>query len=273
MPTVIPLSFGSLVNTTLAHSTNIEFAKQRALKPTPKWHGWLRGDDPTGSKTTTASASGWANLRNVYSLLERFDKILEKGRNTMQRRAHDYYIQASLRAIFGGSFAHCIGQLKRMFHLTTLKQEALVAAGRRMGKTWCTCMFCAAVLIACAGMTIAVFSTGRRASRSFLVQVYQFVCMLGYKSWVDRGEWNQETMVLVHPDNENDKRKISSFPSRPEYVCVCGSLGSLGSLGSRHSLLQDRASVYWPSSSAAQQNRRSHASLAHFFFCCCFVFF
>jgi hypothetical protein len=211
MPSV--LGFGRIDEIALLHNAKLELEKRACCLPTPKSSKWAQNDDPM-SFSANQESTGWKSLKDIYRFLDMFDQSEDYKRNQMQRRAHDFYIQSTLRAIFGSDFGHNIAKLREMFRLVELKQEVLVSAPRRNGKTYATCMYSSAVMCAVPNMTLACFSTGRRASRAFLLTTYKMLLFLGFKDWIV--EFNQEVIMMRNPKNDKDERKISSFPSRPE---------------------------------------------------------
>lgn len=184
-----------------------------ALFPTTHLDHIAKKQNPVSSDQASNN-SGWQRLRHVYKLLDKFDNMEGFRRNLMQRKAHENYIQASLRIIMGKDFVNNVGRLRQMYRLKHLRQEALVAAPRRFGKTFSTAMFCAVMMIAIGLVTIACFSTGRRASRAFLLTVHKMLEALGCGSQIK--EFNEESMTLVDKHDSTDKRTIKSFPSRPQ---------------------------------------------------------
>jgi hypothetical protein len=208
---VCAIGFEYLDQTSLKHFATLELEKKRCSRPTHKSAKWVNDSNVDGEGE---ESTGWKSLKAIYGFLDDFDASQDYKRNLMQRRAHDFYIQATLRAIFGSDFGHNISKLREMYRLTELRQEVLVSAPRRNGKTYATCMFSSAVMCAVPNMTVAVFSTGRRASRAFLLTTYKMIVHLGFKDWIK--EFNQEVIMLRNPKSDRDERKISSFPSRPD---------------------------------------------------------
>lgn len=209
----VALGFNVLAQESLRFNAALDLSMRKCAMPTSKALRFAACDTPLGVTTSNESV-GWKSLKELYRLLDLFDQSKEFKRNAMQRRAIDFYIQATLRAIFGSDFGHNIAKLRQMFRLTELRQEVLVSAPRRNGKTYATCMFSSAVMCAVPNITIACFSTGRRASRAFLLTTYKMIVFLGFRDWIK--EFNQEVMVLKNPKDDRDERKISSFPSRPD---------------------------------------------------------
>lgn len=209
---ICAVQFGYLDEQSLRYSAKLELERNKCARPTHKTAKWV--DDSRMDGSASDESTGWKSLKAIYGFLDDFDNSPDYKRNLMQRRAHDFYIQATLRAIFGSDFGHNIAKLRAMYRLTELRQEVLVSAPRRNGKTYATCMFGSGVMCAVPNMTLAVFSTGRRASRAFLLTTYKMIVHLGFKDWIH--EFNQEVITLRNPKNERDERKISSFPSRPD---------------------------------------------------------
>ena len=59
-----------------------------------------------------------------------------------------------------------------------IAQEILISTPRRFGKTTSVSMFCAAMLLACPGVEISIYSTCKRISQTILRNVQKFALMI-----------------------------------------------------------------------------------------------
>jgi hypothetical protein len=81
----------------------------------------------------------------------------------------------------------------------------MIITARRMGKTMGVSMFCAALLLHVPGLTIAVYSTGRRASKLLKELVEKLVRMSGDENALRIINSNQEELFIsANKLNEND---------------------------------------------------------------------
>lgn len=129
----------------------------------------------------------------------------------------------------------------------------------RFGKTISVSMFAAAIMFACAGCEVSIYSTCKRISTKLLRNVTMF---LGIIYDVLKCEHhriiraNQEEVHLQGDEGYRDVRIIQSYPSKVEYcVCLCVLLAKHS-----ESACDDTAcfcKVY------------SFASHTHFINCCC----
>lgn len=155
---------------------------------------------------------------------------------------HKWYTQACLPFIYGEQeWPSVQARVLSEVGLNKLSPCVLCMAPRRFGKTWAIAMLVAALLFAVPGITIAVFSTGKRASGSLMREVKRFLsCLPGA---CDRYLLeNQEQLHLAPyaiprrraPGDpkasalfpENVISKLSSFPSNVDgrkrlYVAPC----------------------------------------------------
>lgn len=97
------------------------------------------------------------------------------------------------------------------------KNITAILTARRVGKTTSLASFIAAMMTSVEECTIAVFSTGARASSLVLDLVHAFILHLDGGAWANRViAKNQETLWLQGPNGKNDKRKLSCVPSVAE---------------------------------------------------------
>ncbi len=211
MPVV--LNFSAIDEICISSTAKLHITVRDCATPTFLWENWQGSGDPLG-ENKLSEGGAWAHYNLQQKLLAKFDTSKDYKRNKMQLAAHKCFTIASLKPIFGAEYPANANKLRRIHRFKVLKQETLVSAARRNGKTYAACEFSSATMCSIPHMTIAVFSTGRRASHAFLLTVAKMIVFLGYKEWVH--EFNQEVITLRNPADHRDLRKLSSFPSRPE---------------------------------------------------------
>lgn len=128
-------------------------------------------DDDTKKRT------GRQRLDDLLNALDKLDKLGYK-RSNEQRLFHKAFIGAFLKKIYGKDLYKDLPELLREYDLDELRTEVLVTTPRRFGKTFGTALFIAAVLCTLGGLEIAIYSTGRRASRKMLLLISKLVISL-----------------------------------------------------------------------------------------------
>ena len=121
--------------------------------------------------------TGRQRLDDLINALNKLDTLGYK-RSNQQRMFHKAFIGAFLKKIYGKDLYKDLPELLRQYDLDELRTEVLVTTPRRFGKTFGTALFCAAVLCTLGGMEIAIYSTGRRASRKMLLLISKLVISL-----------------------------------------------------------------------------------------------
>ncbi len=118
--------------------------------------------------------TGRQRLNDLLDALDQLDK-LGFDRSNEQRLFHKAFIGAFLKKIYGKDLYKDLPDLLREYDLDELRTEVLVTTPRRFGKTFGTALFIAAVLCTLGGLEIAIYSTGRRASRKMLLLIARLV--------------------------------------------------------------------------------------------------
>lgn len=137
-------------------------------------------------------------------------------RSVGQRGFHRNMTMAIIHKLFKDDFAENIEFLREQFRTNEFKPEVLIITPRRFGKTWAVAMFVAACAYAIEGSNQAIFSTGRRASKSLLDRIHSFLVKLpGMRERIIVK--NVETIHIQGPNGPDDIRKISSYPSKVRY--------------------------------------------------------
>lgn len=226
-PVLVALSFRAFAQASIDFSQQRATAVKDSLRPSRAWTHWKQGDsrvDPSELPAGSTNTDGWATLRKMYETFDFIDTLEGFKRTHMQRRMHQFFLEASLRIIFGNSFAANVGRLMRYFTLRRLRQEALVGAPRRHGKTQGTATYTGVAAYSIPYLTTNIYSTGRRASQSYLTLQYKITCLLSNGPDMVL-HYNQETLTLRDLGNQYDTRVTKSFPSNPKARSVfvlCG---------------------------------------------------
>lgn len=93
---------------------------------------------------------------------------------------------------------HCARVLKEWGLGDEVRYFIMMVTARRVGKTYAVGMFDSGMISVVPGMTIAVYSTGRRASEMLKDLVEQFVCMTGEENAQRIVVSNQEKLFISH---------------------------------------------------------------------------
>jgi len=108
-----------------------------------------------------ANNEGDTRLKKLRRMLDCFGVV----RSQDQRLFHRWYELACMPNIYGAAAWNAnYTRIMREHNCKKLRQEVLVLAPRRFGKTYAIAMFVAAMLLCVPGIEIAIFSTGKRAS-------------------------------------------------------------------------------------------------------------
>jgi hypothetical protein len=138
------------------------------------------------------------------------------SRSYHQKLMHTHMMQTILALVYGKAvLAEHELEILEYNNFTHLgRQEVVITAARRMGKSYSVAMFCAAVVYTVPGIEISIFSSSARAAggevglmslvRKFLEETFKLSKELIAKS-------NEEHLFLKF--GEGDLRKINSYPA------------------------------------------------------------
>jgi len=183
-----------------------------------------------------AAANAWAPgakeaKREPLEYMQLCRKYLAKldtlgwNRSYHQRLFHDDFLKACTRSFWKlespGQFARDHQKVLRVNSWDHIAQEILISTPRRFGKTISVSMFCAAMMLACPGVEISIYSTCKRISQKILRNVQKFALMIadsdyGTLNFSVKRE-NMEEINLQGPLGNTDVRIINSYPSK---VCL-----------------------------------------------------
>ena len=152
--------------------------------------------------------SGWDRLAAIRATFDAFGVVRSKN----QRQMHECMNQAIAQQIWrDGEFEAQLDRIMRHFGVSTLREDLMMIAPRREGKSMAVAMAAANYAMNVETLSQAIFSTGRRASRKLHELIFRFLSRLpGAKARI--AVHNIETMELVFGDA--DRREINSYPSK-----------------------------------------------------------
>lgn len=105
-------------------------------------------------------------------------------------------------------------RILQRFRIKRLRQEVLVIAPRRSGKTVGMGMFCAAMALSIHSLEISVFATGQRTASKLLKEIGKFIeqafAYVGSSEQWKVARKNQENIVIVGPDGT--ERTVGCYP-------------------------------------------------------------
>jgi len=144
------------------------------------------------------------------------------NRSYHQRLFHDDFLKACTRSFWKlekpGQFARDHQKVLRCNNWDHIAQEILISTPRRFGKTISVSMFCAAMLLACPGVEISIYSTCKRISQKILRNVAKFVMIVCDGDYHNLNfsvkRENMEEINLQGPIGRQDIRIINSYPSK-----------------------------------------------------------
>lgn len=166
---------------------------------------------PSGKITNLPSRpskrSGLSGISQTREITRLLDKFVEK-RFDAQKRLHEGMIGACMRLIFRNCKDIDIKTALIEMGIRKTKQQFFAVTPRRFGKTYAVSMMVAALVLACPDITIAIFSTGKRASELLLKQVLEFIRLIpGAEERID--SCNSECLTIRHGSTVT---KLNSYP-------------------------------------------------------------
>jgi hypothetical protein len=152
---------------------------------------WEEIDKPREAK---AELQGDQVLKDMRELLARGFGI---KRSETQWKVHNGMVEAMLPKIFGQEFETHSGRILASMGMNKLQQEVMVVMARRQGKSYSVGMGCAAMLLLCSDVRLAVFATGKRMAAALLDITKRMI----EKAW-ERGAVPRKGYEIVHANQE-----------------------------------------------------------------------
>lgn len=153
-------------------------------------------------------------------LLQRLHDIFNHGLgrkwSTTQQKIFKAFVDAALPKIYGNEWEEVKVRVMRERGLDKESPWALVNMARRNGKTFVTAGTAAAFILAIPNLSVAIFSTGLRASQLLRTTLNDMIeGAFETATFVKREQYNvlqknKETYVLSHPDG--GKQVIGCYP-------------------------------------------------------------
>jgi hypothetical protein len=207
---VLPLCVWSSEIASKDWKKHSEYQKKRCLVP----ERWQYYADKSYTKQQT---TGDTRLKSLINTLERLDGLGFK-RSKGQRLFHKAYIGACLKKIYGPDLYKNLGRLLREYDLDELRSDVILCTPRRHGKTMSVALFVAAYMYTQPNCEVSIYSTGRRASRKILAQIWKMVVTLAGTQDVVQ-VYNQEALEIKGPGQFTSK--CFSYPSKVQIDTGC----------------------------------------------------
>jgi hypothetical protein len=137
-------------------------------------------------------------------------------RGDIQVMFHEEFIQACLSILYRGEWEQNFDEIMRRNRVISNARERFIICPRRFGKTWSVAMFCAAFLWCIPGVTVSIFSRGKRMAQKLMYLCLRYLLKLpGFKDFVKTS--NSEQIILEF--GPNDTRVLCCLPGTAE-VCT-----------------------------------------------------
>lgn len=167
-----------------------------------------------------AEGLGIKRKSNGDELLEKVQDVFLNGFGIewtqVQIRIFNALIDSILPRIYGKEWEQVKTRVMAQRGIDRLHQETLVNMARRNGKTWVVSGAAAAVFLVIPGITLAVFSVGKRQATMFMNSALEKMDLAFNKgTHVRRSDYNliqknQEMLVYEHPSGE--KQVLGCYP-------------------------------------------------------------
>lgn len=152
---------------------------------------WEELDKPS---TEQVQLKGEETLKEIRALLKDGFGI---KRSETQWKVHNGMIESMLPTIYGDEYKTHSGRILKSLNVEELRQEVMVVMARRQGKSYSVGMGCAAFLLLCSDVRLAVFATGKRMAAALLDITKRMI----EKAW-DLGAVNREDYEIIHSNQE-----------------------------------------------------------------------
>jgi hypothetical protein len=130
-------------------------------------------------------------------------------RSPQQKDFHKAMLSTCLRIVFGKDFQKEKHKIMSKYEFEFRKQQLLICAPRRIGKTFATAFFAIAMAMAISGLEISIFSPGKRQSVALMNHIVTFIKKIGeFDRIISR---NEEKMQFQSLDGQISK--INAYPS------------------------------------------------------------
>jgi hypothetical protein len=142
--------------------------------------------------------------------MDTINRMLNKlYRSPQQKQFHKAFLASCLRIIYGKEFDKEKHRVVAKYQFKSRKQQVLVCAPRRMGKTFSTAFFCIVFGIVISGVELSIFSPGKRQSVALMGVIVDFMNKLGEGDRIVRR--NEEKLQIRSLDGGISK--VNAYPS------------------------------------------------------------
>lgn len=143
-------------------------------------------------------------------VVDNINRDLDKVyRSPTQKEFHKSYLAACLRIIYGDDYERERHRVMAKYEFESKKQQVLICAPRRMGKTFATALFAIVFCVNVPTTEMSIFSPGKRQSVALMGHVFTFMKKLGEDDRVLRR--NEEKMVIRSIDGRDSK--FNAYPA------------------------------------------------------------
>lgn len=184
-------------------------AVEHVRNPDPVWKGYVR-KQKTSSWKSGSVATNLSPVERLESLENAIRKLDRKHHFfAAQKIFHRAYTVAMLSFIFGPEVHRYMSFLMDKYKVTEIRDDVLVIATRRIGKTFATAAYAAALAATQPGITINIFSTGQRTATALRQLIWTFIIEIT----------DDPTCIVAHNEKftevrgpENAKSIVRSLP-------------------------------------------------------------
>jgi len=138
-----------------------------------------------------------------------FEILNSVYRSPQQKIFHLSALAGCLRIIYKKDFEKHKHRVMRKYGFTSRKQQILICAPRRMGKTFSMALLVIAIAIMCSGEEVSIFSPSERQSKLMIEVIAKFIHTLGFGDRILR----QNVSQIVVRCNDGGQAKINAFPA------------------------------------------------------------
>lgn len=130
-------------------------------------------------------------------------------RSPQQKEFHRTFISSCLRIVYGDEFENNKHGIMKKYNFHSRKQQVILTAPRRFGKTFSVAFFCVAFAISIPGVEISIFSPAKRQSVALMGVIVDFLKKLDESNRVVIR--NEEKLKLQSLNGEISR--INAYPS------------------------------------------------------------
>ncbi len=153
-----------------------------------------------------------SKVKNGHQVMDRMRELLNRfKRSAQQKEMHEYMLRCVIPQVYGDALVDFETEILEYNNFTSVKQEILISAPRRFGKSWAVAMFACVCLLCIYGVEVSIFSSGSRASGGETGMSSIIRTMLVKDFGVEKfHKDNQEHLYLKFA--ESDIRKLNAYP-------------------------------------------------------------